>query len=259
MKITAFVGSSRKNGSTCKFTEQFLKHLHALGEIDSEIVILSDYHLEACRGCKICFEKGEEFCSLKDDRDKLLEKISSSDGIILSTPNYSFHMSGQMKLFLDRFGYIFHRPCFFGKTFTSIVVQGFYGGGKIVKYFNFIGDGLGFNVVKGSCLTALDPMTEKEQRKIDKVIDNQSLSYYRKLVRKEYPAPGLFKMMIFRMSRTSIKLLLNESNRDYTYFKRNGWFESDYYYPLRFGAFMRLTGKLFDNVFYSIYRKKALY
>ncbi len=33
--------------------------------------------------------------------------------------------------FLDRLGFVFHRPRFFGKAFTSIVAQGIYGGGKI--------------------------------------------------------------------------------------------------------------------------------
>ena len=60
-----------------------------------------------------------------------------------------------MKVFLDRFGFLFHRPRYFGKTFTSIVAQGVYGGNKIVKYFNFIGKALGFNVVKGSCIKIL--------------------------------------------------------------------------------------------------------
>jgi multimeric flavodoxin WrbA len=257
MKITAFVGSSRKKGNTYKFTEQLLHSLQSFGEIEYEIVILSDYQLEVCRGCKFCFLKGEEYCPLKDDRDKLIEKMSSSDGIIFSSPNYSFSLSGQMKVFLDRLGYVFHRPCFFGKVFINIVVQGFYGGTKIVKYFNFIGEGLGFNIVKGSCLTALEPMTEKEQIKIDRVIERQSRIFYSKLIRKENPAPGLFKLMIFRMSRTSIKLLLNESNRDYAYFRKKGWFESEYYYPVQSGPFMKLTGRFFDLIFYSIYKKKT--
>ncbi len=38
---------------------------------------------------------------------------------------------------------------FFGKTFTSIVAQGIYGGNKIVKYLDFVGRGLSFNMEKG--------------------------------------------------------------------------------------------------------------
>ena len=153
-RVTAFVGSARKK-FTYAAARQFLDNLEALGGVESEMVVLSDYRLGACRGCKACFMTGEEFCPYHDDRDVLIAKMKASDGVVFATPNYSFHVSANTKLFLDRLGYVFHRPCFFGKTFTSIVAQGFYGGGAIVKYLDFVGNGLGFNSVKGSCFTAL--------------------------------------------------------------------------------------------------------
>ncbi len=94
---------------------------------------------------------------MKDDRDVLIEKIMASDGVVFASPNYSFQVSALMKVFLDRLGFAFHRPRFFGKTFTSIVAQGIYGGDKIVEYLDFVGNGLGFNTVKGSCLRTLEP------------------------------------------------------------------------------------------------------
>jgi multimeric flavodoxin WrbA len=92
--------------------------------------------------------QGEEFCPLKDDRDVLIRKMMTSDGVVFASPNYSYQVSATMKIFLDRLGFIFHRPHFFGKTYTSIVAQGIYGGSKIVKYLDFVGMGLGFNVAK---------------------------------------------------------------------------------------------------------------
>ena len=118
MKITAFVGSARKK-HTYRATEQFMNNLQLLGDIEYEIITLSDYHLEVCKGCKLCLDKGEEFCPLKDDRDKLIEKMNHSDGIVFASPNYSFNMSGLMKIFLDRLGFAFHRPRFFG-TFNTL-------------------------------------------------------------------------------------------------------------------------------------------
>ena len=245
MKVTAFIGSARKK-HTYRAAEKFLQNLHSLGNIEYEIVRLSDYNLETCKGCKLCLDKGEELCPLQDDRDKLIEKMMNSDGVIFASPNYSFQVSALMKLFLDRLGFVFHRPRFFGKTFTSIVAQGIYGGKDIVKYFNFIGNGLGFNVVKGSCITTLEPITKKGQKKIDEIIDQQSKKFYAKLIKKEYPTPSLFKLMIFRMSRSSIKIMLNENYKDYTYYKEKGWFESDYFYPVRLNPLKKLTGKFFD-------------
>jgi multimeric flavodoxin WrbA len=256
MKVTAFVGSARRK-HTFNNTEQFLLRLQALGDIEYEIVSLSDYDLKTCKGCMLCLNKGEELCPLKDDRDKLIEKMNNSDGIIFSSPNYSFNVSGLMKIFLDRLGFIFHRPRFFGKAYTSIVVQGFYRGNKIIDYFNFLGSGLGFNVVNGCCINSLEPMTVKDQKKVDRIIGKQSKKFYSALIKKEYPTPGIFKLMIFRMSRTSIKLLLNEDWRDYTYYKNSGWFGSDYFYPTKLNPFKKVLGNFFDLLFTRIYGRKV--
>ena len=137
---------------------------------------------------------------------------------------------------------------FFGKIFTSIVAQGIYGGRKIVSYLDFVGNGLGFNTVKGTCITALEPMTEKEKQKIDKALSNHARRFYERLLRSKYPAPTMLKLMVFRMGRTSMKLERDKSSRDYTYYKDKGWFESDYFYPIHLGVLKKLAGGLFDSL-----------
>ncbi len=254
-RVTAFVGSARKK-HTYSAVRQFLDNLQSLGDVECEIVALSDHRLGTCRGCWVCFAKGEEFCPLKDDRDVLIEKMMASDGVVFASPNYSFQVSAIMKIFLDRLGFIFHRPRFFGKTFTSIVAQGIYGGNKIVKYLDFVGNVLGFNTVKGSCVKALDPMTEKEKQKIDRALAGQSRRFYERLVKPAYPVPTLFRLWAFRAGRTSIRLELDENSRDYTYYKEKGWFESDYYYPTRPGALKKAAGSLFDSVAASSLEKE---
>ena len=73
-KVTAFVGSGRK-GHTYRAAEKFFGNLQALGEVETELVRLSDYNIGVCRGCTACMNKGEEFCPLKDDRDVLIDKF----------------------------------------------------------------------------------------------------------------------------------------------------------------------------------------
>jgi len=246
-KVTAFVGTARKK-HTYYAVRRFLDNLQALGDIECEIVALSDYKLEMCRGCKNCFRKGEEFCPLKDDRDVLIEKMTASDGVVFATPNYSYQVSAIMKMFLDRLGFVFHRPRFFGKTFTSIVAQGIYGGSKVVKYLDFVGMGLGFNVVKGSCTTALDPMSEKEREKIDSIVAGHSKRFHAGLSQPQYPVPALFKLWAFRAARTSMRKMLDETSRDFTYYRDKGWFEADYFYPTRLGVLKKATGSLVDSI-----------
>jgi len=247
-KVTAFVGTASKK-HTLYAVRQFLSGIESRGGIESEIVVLSDHKLGNCRGCKVCFIKGEEFCPLKDDRDVLIEKVMASDGIVLATPNYSFHVSGTMKTFLDRLGFMFHRPRFFGKAFTSIVVQGFYGGSKIMSYLDFVGNGLGFNTVKGSCMTGLDPMTEKEQRKMDGIIAAHGRRFYKRMSQASYPSPSLMKLLIFRMGRTNVRLLSEKTSPDYAYYRDKGWLESDYNYPVRLNVVKKVAGGVFDFAF----------
>jgi multimeric flavodoxin WrbA len=244
-KVTALVGSARKK-HTYRAAAQFLSNLQSMGDIETEIVRLSDYQLQVCRGCKLCCDRGEELCPLKDDRDVLVEKMMGSDGVVFASPNYSFQVSALTKIFLDRLGFAFHRPRFFGKTFTSIVAQGIYGGKKIVNYLDFVGSGLGFNTVKGSCIVTLDPMTQEQQQKIDQTLAAQARRYYARMEKPSHPAPRLIQLMLFRLSRTKIKLELDDSFRDYTYYSDKGWFESDYYYPTRLGPLKKGAGKLFD-------------
>ncbi len=67
MKVTAFIGSGRKRHSY-NACDKFLQNLHALDNIECELVRLSDYNLGTCKGCRVCFDKGEEFCPYKDDQ-----------------------------------------------------------------------------------------------------------------------------------------------------------------------------------------------
>lgn len=244
-KVTVFIGSQRKQ-ATYQAIQEFEKNVKSYAEIDFEYIFLKDYHLEYCRGCCLCFLKGEEYCPSKDDRDLLLEKIYSSDGVVFATPNYSFQVSALMKNFLDRLAFILHRPRFFGKTFTAIVTQGIFGGASIVKYLESVGENLGFHVAKGCCLTALEPMTERQQKKISQEIKKASTRFYKELMRQTPPTPSFFRLLLFRISRSNIMTILDEKYFDYRYYKQKGWFESDYYYNVSLGFIKKLTGRFFE-------------
>ncbi|MBN1402530.1 MAG: flavodoxin family protein [Anaerolineae bacterium] len=244
-RITAFVGSARRK-HTYDAVVQFLRHLQALGDVEYEIVSLSDYTLKACRGCCQCVEKGEAFCPLKDDRDVLMDKIMASDGVVLASPNYCGQVSGIMKVFIDRFVFACHRPRHFGRACTSIVTQSINGGSHIVEYLDTLAMALGFTVVKGTCVTPVDPMTEERQRKIDRALSDQARRFHAGLAKAGYPAPTWLKLMLFRVGRNTIRQMFDESSCDYRYYTERGWFESEYYYPTRLGPLKKLAGRLID-------------
>lgn len=244
-KVTAFIGSAQKK-ATYEAVREFERNLKSYTEIEFEYVFLKDYRIEFCRGCKLCFNKGEELCPLRDDRDLLIDKMNNSDGIIFATPNYSFHISAPMKNLFDRTAFLLHRPCFFGKAFTSIVTQGIFGGNSIIKYLGNMGENLGYRVTKGCVLNTLEPMTKSAQENNSLEIKKAAARFYRVLMRQAAPSPSLFRLMMFRISRTRMKEMLSDEYYDYRYYKSKGWFESDYYYDVTLKPFKKLMGWIFD-------------
>lgn len=246
-KVIAFIGNQQKH-ATFEAVCEFGDHLKSYGEIDFEYLFLKDYRLEYCRGCKLCFNKGEQYCPLKDDRDVLIEKMSNADGIIFATPNYAFHVSAPMKNLLDRLAFVFHRPRFFGKTFTAIVNQGIFGGNSIVKYLSNMGRNFGFRVTKGCVLNTLEPRSGAAQQKFTREIKKASARFYKELMHTTPPVPSFVRLLMFRMSRTTIKSTLNDKYLDYRHYKEQGWFELDYYYQVSLGFIKKTAGHVFDRL-----------
>jgi len=102
-KVLGIIGSPRKNGNTDIMVTEALKAATENGA-ETEKIHLSDYDLKPCDGCKTCFETGE--CHIPDDLMKLYNKVKTADALILGSPVYFHHVTAQMKLFIDRAGYL---------------------------------------------------------------------------------------------------------------------------------------------------------
>jgi multimeric flavodoxin WrbA len=251
--VIALVGSARRNGVTYRATRLLLDRLEAQGDVRTELAFLSERNLGLCRGCKACFLRGEEHCPLHDDRDALFESMMRADGVVLASPVYSFQVSGVMKVFLDRLGFACHRPRFHGRVFTSIAVEGIWGGGAVVKYLDLVGGAVGFDVVQGCTVTARknpntahQAMDEAERRRMEEGIADLARRFHAQLLRPPFPEPSLLQFWVFRMARTSFRLELGEEFRDHVHYRERGWFDSAYYYPTRLGPLKRAAGAAFD-------------
>lgn len=251
MNVLAIMGSPRK-GQTNRAVNIFENHLKSLGEIEFSYIYLKDHNIQPCRGCGICLEKGEEHCPIKDDRQLLFDKMKRADGVIFATPNFSLQVSGLMKNFLDRFCFVFHRPCFFHKSSSAIVTQGVYGGNDIVKYLNSVGEFWGFNVCPGVSLTTPWGVTkpqrdwpQNEREKIESILKKTAGRFYNSLSAKA-PEPGLKRLLLFRLVRTAHKYS-TERARDYEYYKDQGWFEKPFYYETGLNLPKKILGSLMDR------------
>jgi multimeric flavodoxin WrbA len=99
-QVLVISSSPRKGGNSDTLCNQFIDGAESSGH-QVEKIFLKDKKVNYCTGCGICYN-GERSCSQKDDMAELLNKMISSDVIVMSTPIYFYAMCGQMKTFIDR-------------------------------------------------------------------------------------------------------------------------------------------------------------
>jgi len=99
LKVLGILCSPRKGGNTEILTGEALAGAKENGA-DVELLRISDMNIAPCDGCETCHQSGE--CRIKDDMQKLYEKILAADGIILGSPVYFWSVSSQAKTFMDR-------------------------------------------------------------------------------------------------------------------------------------------------------------
>lgn len=99
MKAVGVVGSPRKKGNTAFLTEAVLSSVED-PEIETEILYLSDYHVEECDGCDLCIK--ERRCPKEDDMPKIEARLLEADCILLGAPSYFGQVPSVMKTFIDR-------------------------------------------------------------------------------------------------------------------------------------------------------------
>jgi multimeric flavodoxin WrbA len=91
--------SPRKGGNSDLLCDRFSEGAVQAGHL-VEKIFLNEKNIHYCIGCGTCFDEGK--CSQTDDMSEILEKMISTDVIVLSTPVYFYTMCGQMKTLIDR-------------------------------------------------------------------------------------------------------------------------------------------------------------
>ena len=124
IKLLGIIGSSRKGGNTETIIKEVLKASEQEGA-ETELLYLVDFTLEPCNGCRTCWDTKE--CIIKDDAEKILNKMKEFDGIVIGSPVYFYNINSQTKTFIDRVGYLNYvrgRPAFKNKVGGAVVVAG---------------------------------------------------------------------------------------------------------------------------------------
>ena len=128
MRVVVVNGSPRNNGNTAGAMALIAEAAQSCGEVDVVTHHLNELELKGCQGCLKCKEPGAIICVLDDGGRQVLQDMFDADVWVLGTPVYMGHMTGQLKLLLDRtYGYL--APGFVqrlpqGKQGIAVLTQG---------------------------------------------------------------------------------------------------------------------------------------
>lgn len=89
MRILALVGSYRKNGNTDQIVRLIVRQLDRLAaqnheELQVETIYLGRQDIFPCRGCRVCFDRGEDCCPCRDDLLAIKASMKAADGILVA-------------------------------------------------------------------------------------------------------------------------------------------------------------------------------
>ena len=221
LKILAICGSPRK-GNTYKTLKSIEENFP---DIDYNIMMLKEQDLKQCLGCYLCIRLGEDKCPLKDDRDKIIQEISDSDGVIFASPVYVNTITSYMKSFFERTGFLSHRPRFFDKYAMPIAVCGMFGADNANEYMGGIANTYGFNMAPSVELTFSTQSEEEKKKNHDNVIKAMN-AFIAKIEAGERDPPVTRQIVNFHIFKSVSELYPDHFVADYEFHKDL----EDYYY-----------------------------
>ncbi len=231
MKILVLIGSYRRNGNTDQITGLVKKHLQAeaLGAqtpLEIETVYLGQEKLEFCRGCRICYDRGEDRCPNQDGLLAIKAKILASDGILLASPVYVDDVSGITKNFIDRLCHVCHRPQFFGKVAFVLATTGGSRTGKTLGTMKLALQTWGVQVVgqAGFKMGALMKRADSREQ-FDTRAAQVAHALFQAAAARSYRNPSLFSLIMFTIQQMSWQKKADPESLDYQYWQQRGWFD----------------------------------
>jgi multimeric flavodoxin WrbA len=240
LKIVALNASMRKGGNTAQIIsliENRLRQRALLSgcELDYEYISLTDLNLSLCRGCRVCFDKGETKCPLKDGLPDLYKKLIDVDGVIFASPVYVEDVTAVMKNFIDRMAFNCHRPAFAGKTALIITTSGSGSSNHSVKTIKFAVGSWGFHIagIKKFRMGALMDKNESAA-KFDAETEMLSDRLFCAIAEKSPLNPSLFSLLVFKVQQKCYRLDEKfKDTYDRDYWEKKGWLDKSATYYIQ--------------------------
>lgn len=242
MKLLFLIGSYRKNGNTDLLTRLVAERLDVIAErsgvgLDLETVYLAQHQIGTCRGCRACFDLGEEKCPLKDDVPLLKAKMQQADGILIASPVYVDDVSGLTKTFIDRLAHVCHRPEFGGKVGYLVATSGSVPTGHALRTLGTAFSTWGFyiagqaNFVMGERMPA-EQIRSRFEAKAKKIAER----LFNAVHQRKFEKPTFLSLLTFKIQQICWQRAPGDT-RDYRYWQAKGWIDPrcNYYFPQRAG------------------------
>lgn len=241
MKIIVINSSGRKNGNTARLAAVLEEKLTLIAEkkgaeLKIRRVELFDVNILPCRGCRACFDRGEEFCPLKDPVLALKDEIAQSDGLVLMSPVYVEDVNGVMKTWIDRMAFLCHRPAFYGRCALVLTTSG---GGASSRSLHTMKNALGswgFHIAAMQNFKMGAKTDAAALKRLSPAVERTASSFVAATAEGRAKKPSFFSLLAFRMQQLYHRRgLAGQKDRDY--WESRGWLApgAHYYLPVNTG------------------------
>ena len=202
MNITLIRATKRKNSSTYNGAQYFISKLKNVGEVYE--FTLPDDMPHICRGCYACLRGNEDKCGGSEYLKPINEAIAKSDLIIFCNPVWCFHTSGQIKSFLDHYGYrwLVHRPNFDMQNKQAVIITTA-GGGGLKSAVKDVKDSMDYwGIARTYCVTQSvwgyfwNDMPEKFKKTFQKKLEKtaEEVMKHAKNLKPTFKVKSMYKM-----------------------------------------------------------------
>ncbi|WP_303835239.1 NAD(P)H-dependent oxidoreductase [Ruminococcus flavefaciens] len=223
MKVLMISGTNHK-GSTYNIGRIVAEKITSAENI-SEVFLPRDFD-EFCLGCTTCFSKSADKCPHYEKLKPITELIDAADVIILTSPVYVYHCTGQMKALLDHYGWrwMAHRPDERMFKKQAVVVATAAGAGMKSTMKDMADScffwGIPQTYKLGAAVAATDWQSVKQKKKDS--INAKADSIAKKILKREKNVPVSIKTKAF--FKIMSLLQRNGWNKaDMDYWKEKGW------------------------------------
>jgi len=232
MKVISIISSYRKNGNTERLSSLIEEELQSIAKFQHEIleitrISLGHAELKMCLGCRVCFDKGEELCPLKDELLLIREKLNEADGVILASPVYVEDVNGIMKNWIDRMAFNCHRPAFADKTAVVVSTSGIGSTNHALKTMRTALMTWGFYVndqqkFSTGALIKTEQIHDRYHHKIKRIAKN----LFNAIKNEKVLKPSFYSLIVFKVQQKYWQKRFNEQHTiDYIYWNQKGWLE----------------------------------